>query len=378
MSLTVKCRVSCVLLAAGCSVASLANAADEQVVKIGLTGPLTGPQAATGKDDENGARMALDYINTQNLVIGGKKTRFELMSEDDAADPRTGMTVAQLFADANVNAVLGPYNSGVAIPISKLLNDAQIVMATVASNPKVTQNGYSYVFRIGNTDSQSGTRMATFAAKNLKVKKFAVIDDRTAYGQGLADEFEKAAKANGIQIATREYTNDKATEFTAILTRIKGLKVDGVFYAGYHAQGGPLRKQMVQLGMDNYLLGGDGICNEEMLKLGGKAVDDKVYCPQGGPVLDQSSVGKSFKAAYKKRFNSEPLTYAASMYDGLILLAKAMQKANSIDPKKYKPVLAASKYQGVAGSYEFDDKHDLKNSPISVYAFRNGQLVALN
>ncbi|WP_240902548.1 branched-chain amino acid ABC transporter substrate-binding protein [Aquitalea denitrificans] len=378
MTVTMKPLYCSLLLATACTLSVPAFAADEQVVKIGLTGPLTGPQAATGKDDENGARMALDYINAQGLVIAGKKTRFELMSEDDSADPRTGMSVAQRFVDANVSAVLGPYNSGVAIPISKLLNDAQIVMATVASNPRVTLNGYPYVFRIGNTDSQSGTRMATFAAKNLKVKKFAVIDDRTAYGQGLADEFEKAAKANGIQIATREYTNDKATEFTAILTKIKGLKVDGVFYAGYHAQGGPLRKQMAQLGMDNYLLGGDGICNEEMLKLGGKAVDDKVYCPQGGPVLEQSNVGKTFNAAYKKRFNSEPLTYAASMYDGLILLAKAMQKANSTDPKKYKPVLAAFSYQGVAGSYAFDDKHDLKNSPISVYAFRNGQLVALN
>lgn len=376
MQTSKKVLAGCIALAFGCSVSGAVFAAD-QVVKIGLTGPLTGPQAATGKDDENGARMALDYINAQGLVIGGKKTRFELVSEDDSADPRTGMLVAQRFVDAGVNAVLGPYNSGVAIPISKLLNDAEIVMATVASNPKVTQGGYQYVFRIGSTDSQSGTRMAVFAAKNIKAKKFAVIDDRTAYGQGLADEFERAAKGSGVQIATREYTNDKATDFTAILTRIKGMKVDGVFYAGYHAQGGPLRKQMSQLGLNAYLLGGDGICNEEMFKLGGKTVDDKVFCPQGGPVLEQSNAGKSFKAAYRKRFNSEPLTYAASMYDGVILLAKAMQKANSIDPKKYKPALVTIKYQGVAGTYEFDDKHDLKNSPISVYTFKNGQLVAL-
>ncbi|MEQ6289005.1 branched-chain amino acid ABC transporter substrate-binding protein [Vogesella sp. GCM10023246] len=378
MSTSTKMLVSCIALAFGAMASGSALAAGDQVVKIGLTGPLTGPQAATGKDDENGARMALDYVNSQGLVIGGKKTKFELVSEDDSADPRTGMLVAQRFVDASVNAVLGPYNSGVAIPISKLLNDAGIVMATVASNPKVTQGGYPYVFRIGNTDSQSGSRMAVFAAKNIKAKKFAVIDDRTAYGQGLADEFEKSAKSSGVQIATREYTNDKATDFTAILTRIKGMKVDGIFYAGYHAQGGPLRKQMAQLGINGYLLGGDGICNEEMFKLGGKSVDEKVFCPQGGPVLDQSSAGKSFKAAYKQRFNTEPLTYAASMYDGMILLAKAMQKANSTDPKKYKPVLTAMKHQGVAGMYEFDDKHDLKNSPISVYTFKNGQLVALN
>lgn len=150
-----------------------------------------------------------------------------------------------------------------------------------------------------------------------------------------------------------------------------------MFYAGYHAQGGPLRRQMIQLGVGGYLLGGDGICNEEMVKLGGQAVDERVYCPQGGPVLDQSSAGKNFKAEYKKRYNSDPLTYAASIYDGLILISKAMQKANSVEPKQYKPVLAAISHQGVAGSYQFDDKHDLKNSPISVYKFKNGQLVAL-
>nr|WP_294864770.1 branched-chain amino acid ABC transporter substrate-binding protein [uncultured Pseudogulbenkiania sp.] len=362
------------VFAAGLALTPLLGfAAEEMTVKIGLTGPLTGPQAAIGKDHENGLRMAMDRLNAQGIVVGGKKVRFEMMSEDDGADPRTGMTVAQRFVDANVKAVIGPYNSGVAIPISKLLNDAGIVMATVASNPKVTQNGYPYVFRIGASDTQLGTKMGVFAAKNLKAKNFAIIDDRTAYGQGVADEFIKAAKANGIQIVAREFTTDKSTDFSAILTSIKAAKPDGIFYGGYYSQGGPMRRQMARLGLKAYLLGGDGICNEELAKLGGTTVDGGVYCPQGGPVLEQTSEGKQFTTEYKKRFSIEPLVYGASMYDGLNIIAKAMQKANSVEPKQYRAALAAISQQGVAGTYQFDDKRDLKNSPITVYSFKNGQ-----
>jgi ABC-type branched-subunit amino acid transport system substrate-binding protein len=349
--------------------------AEEMVVRIGLTGPLTGPQAAIGKDHENALKMAMDRLNAQAPLVAGKKLRFELRSEDDAADPRTGMTVAQRLADADVKAVVGPYNSGVAIPVSKLLNESGIVMATVASNPKVTQSGFPFVFRIGPSDTQLGARMGVFAAKKLNAKNFAVIDDRTAYGQGVADEFIKAAKENGIQIVAREFTTDKATDFAAILTRIKAAKSDGIFYGGYYSQGGPLRRQMRVLGLEGYLLGGDGICNEQLAKLGGEAVDGNVYCPQGGVVLEQSNEGKQFKTEYKKRFGIEPLTYGPSMYDALNLIAAAMQKANSVEPKQYLPALSAITYQGVVGSYQFDEKRDLKDSPITIYSFKNGQPV---
>ncbi|SCK28105.1 ABC-type branched-chain amino acid transport system, substrate-binding protein [Vogesella sp. LIG4] len=353
-------------------------AAGELDVKIGLTGPLTGSQAAIGKDHENGVKLALDRLNAQGITVGGKKLRFELLSEDDAADPRTGMTVAQRLIDANVKAVLGPYNSGVAIPTSKLLNDAGIVMTTVASNPRVTMNGYPYIFRIGASDTQLGTRMGTFAALKLKAKTFAVIDDRTAYGQGVADEFIKAARENGIQLVAREFTNDKATDFSAILTKIKASKPDGIFYGGYYSQGGPLRRQMKMLGLKGYLLGGDAICNEELAKLGGDTVDGNVYCPQGGPVLEQTAEGKQFVTDYKRRYGIEPLTYAASFFDGMNIIAKAMQKANSVDPKQYRAALAALNQPGVAGTYQFDEKRDLKNSPITVYTFKSGQPVAIS
>ncbi|WP_321795239.1 branched-chain amino acid ABC transporter substrate-binding protein [Caballeronia sp. J97] len=360
-------------IAAALSMACFGAIAGEQVVRIGLTGPLTGPQAATGKDDENGVRMAIERLNAEGVVIGGQKTRFELISQDDAADPRTGMTVAQSLVDADVKVIFGPFNSGVAIPISSLVNGSGIVMATVASNPSITQHGYPFVFRISASDTQLGAAMGMFAANQLKLKRIAVIDDRTAYGQGLADEFINAAKANGLEIVDREYTTDKATDFVSILTHVKGANAEAIFYGGYYAQAASLRKQMKRLAMNGYLLGGDAMCNAELAKLGGDAVDSRVYCPQGGPVLDRTREGRQFKADYKRRFNAEPLTYSAALYDGVNLVAQAMQKVNSIEPSKYRAALASIDSRGVSGHYQFDNNRDLTDSPITIYNYRNGE-----
>ncbi len=351
-----------------------ATAAEDQVFKVGITGPLTGPQAAIGKDDENGARMALDKVNAQGIVADGKKVRFELVSVDDAADPRTGMTVAQNMIDSGVKLALGPYNSGVAIPTSKLLNDSGVLMATVATNPQITAQGLPNVFRIAASDSQIGAKMGQYASKNLKLKRMAVIDDRTAYGQGVADEFVKAAKANGIEIVDREYTSDKATDFSAILTKVKSQRPDGIFYGGYYSQGGPLLKQMTRLAMTQYLLGGDAICNDELGKLAGSAVDSRAFCALGGPVLESSKAGRDFKAEYAKRYNIDPLTYSSSMYDGVMLLAAAVKSANSIDVQKVRAALLKVDQQGVAGDYSFNENRDLKNSPITVYTFKNSSM----
>ncbi|WP_213306983.1 branched-chain amino acid ABC transporter substrate-binding protein [Paraburkholderia sacchari] len=361
------------LAALACGMMSMgALAAGEQVVMVGLTGPLTGSQAATGKDDENGVRLAIERLNAKGLVIGGQKTRFELMSMDDAGDPRTGMAVAQSLVDAKVKVIFGPFNSGVAIPISSLVNNAGVVMATVASNPSITQRGYPFVFRISASDTQLGSRMGAFAAKNLNLKRIAVVDDRTAYGQGLAEQFINAAKENGIEIVAREYTSDKATDFNAILTRIKGSNAQGIFYGGYYAQAGALRMQMKRLGMTGYLLGGDAMCNEELAKVGGNSVDGNVYCPQGGPVLSQTPAGRQFAADYAKRFNTPPLTYSAALYDGVNIVAQAMVKADSIDPAKYRPVLQEIKADGISGHYQFNQDRDLTDSPITIYTYRNG------
>jgi branched-chain amino acid transport system substrate-binding protein len=369
--------VASLILALSFSAGNAAGATEDEVFKVGITGPLTGPQAAVGKDDENGARMALDKVNARGIMADGRRVRFELFSVDDAADPRIGVTVAQNLIDANVKFSLGPYNSGVAIPTSKLLNDAGVLMATVATNPEITAQGLPNVFRIAANDSQLGAKMGQFAFKNLKLKRMAIIDDRTAYGQGVADEFMKSAKANGIEIVDREYTSDKATDFGAILIKVKSFRPDGIFYGGYYSQGGPLLKQMARLAMNPYLLGGDAICNDELGKLAGSVVDGKVFCALGGPVLDSTPEGKAFKAEYAKRYNIDPLTYSSSMYDGVMLLAAAVQSADSTDPQKIRAALLKTDVRGVAGNYSFNENRDLKNSPITIYTFKNSTMMAV-
>lgn len=362
---------------AAIAVTVTASASAQEIVRIGFTGPLTGAQAQAGKDNENGVRMAIDELNQKGVVVGGKKVKFELLAEDDQADPKAGVTVAQKLVDSGVKAVFGPYNSGVAIPASRVYNEAQIVMATVGSNPKITQLGYGYVFRIGANDSELGGKIATYAFRELKYKKIAVIDDRTAYGQGVAEEFMKVAKANGMEIISKEFTNDKATDFNAILTSIKGKKPDAVFYGGHYTQGGPLKRQMKQLGLNVPLLGGDAICNAELFKLGGDAINEGVYCVQGGAMLEKQAAGKAFTNGYQKRYKNKPLTYAVSFYDGMMVVAEAMKKAGSVAPKMYLPALNTITYNGAAGKYEFDAKHDLKQSPVTVYQFKNGEPVPL-
>lgn len=351
--------------------------AQETVVKIGHSGPLSGAQAFSGKDNENGARLAIEELNAKPITVGGRKVKFELVSEDDQGDPKAGVNVAQKLSDGGIRYVVGPYNSGVAIPASRVYANAGVVVASVASNPKLTQQGYKNLFRVNASDTQLGSKMALYAAKELKVKTVAVIDDRTAFGQGLAAEFKKQARAAGMTVAGHEYTTDKSVDFTAILTRLKSKNVEAIFFGGYAPQGGPMARQMRQLGINAKLLGGDTICTAEMGKLGGDAVGSNVLCSQGGALLDKAGSGPAFKAKFKKRFSADPDVYAASYYDAMNLFAQAMQTTNSIDPVKVGAAITAGSYQGVAGTYAFDAKGDMKSSPVTIFTFKGGQPAAI-
>ena len=366
------------LAAAALLLVSQAGAAQEQVVKLGVSGPLSGANAFAGKDNENGVRLAIDELNARKVSVGGKVVKFELVSEDDQGDPKAGVNVAQKFADAGVRFVLGPYNSGVAIPASRVYNDSGIIMSTVGTNPKVTQSGYKNVFRIVASDNQLGASMADYAAKQLKVRTIAVVDDRTAFGQGVAAEFVKQAKKSGLRVAGQEFTTDKATDFAAILTSLKAKKVDAIFFGGYAPQAGPMARQMRALGMQNVkLLGGDTLCSPEMAKLGGDAVGENVLCAQGGAILEKQAAGPAFQKRYKERFKQAPDVYAASFYDQTMFIAQAMKAANSVDPSVVGAAMHASSYKGVVGTYAFDAAGNMKQSAVTVYTFKNGAPVAL-
>ncbi|WP_265946040.1 branched-chain amino acid ABC transporter substrate-binding protein [Dechloromonas sp. A34] len=345
----------------------------EVVVKLGHVAPMTGPQAHLGKDNENGARLAIEELNAQGLEIGGAKVKFELLGEDDQADPKQGSIVAQKLVDAKVNGVIGHLNSGTTIPASKLYADAGIPQISgSATNPKYTQQGFATAFRVMANDVQQGKALGEFAAKQ-GVKTVAVVDDRTAYGQGLAEEFKKSATAAGLKVVADEFTNDKATDFKAILTKIKSKKADLVFFGGMDAQGGPMAKQMKELGIKAKFLGGDGVCTPEFMKLGGEATEGQ-YCSLPGMPLEKLAKGPEFKDKFTKKFGAEIQLYAPYVYDAVMVMADSMKRANSVEAAKYLPEVGKTHYDGVTSMIEFDQFGDLKGGAISVYQYKGGKL----
>ena len=368
---------------AAAATALMAGAAwsQDMVVRIGHVAPVSGPQAHYGKDNENGARMAIKDLNAKGITIGGKKVKFELMAEDDAADPKQGTAAAQKLCDAKVNGVVGHLNSGATIPASKVYSDCGIPQITPsATNPAYTQNGYKTAFRLLANDNALGSGLALYAADTLKLKKVAIIDDRTAYGQGVAEVFKKTAKAKGIEIVDEQYTTDKATDFMAILTSIKSKKPDGIFFGGMDPQAGPMLRQMGQLGLSKVkYFGGDGICTEKLAELSAGAMTlGNVICAEGGASLQKMPGGKAWKARYDQKFPNQFQVYAPYVYDAVMVMANAMQKANSADPKVYLPFLAKTDYQGVTAKIAFESNGELKNPAMTLYQYKDGKKMPLN
>ncbi len=345
--------------------------AGEVVVRIGSVAPLTGPQAHLGKDNDNGARLALDEINSAGLTLGGKKVRLELISEDDQADPRTATIIAQKLVDNGVAGVIGHLNSGATIPASKIYHDAGIPQISPSATAiAYTSQGFKTAFRVMTNDEQQGKVLGQFAVSKLNATRIAIIDDRTAYGQGLADEFAKAAKAAGGEIVAREFTSDRATDFMAILTSIKGKEPQLLFYGGMDAQGGPMAKQMKQLGLNVQLLGGDGLQTTEFAKLAG-ADSEGVVASSPGLSLAVMPEGQAFKDKFNARYGAIQ-TYAPYAYDAMQVLVAAMRRADSADPAKYLAAIGATDYQGVTGHVRFDAKGDVTGGSVTIYRVRNG------
>ncbi|MCX7278010.1 MAG: branched-chain amino acid ABC transporter substrate-binding protein [Burkholderiales bacterium] len=374
-------KLKLTVAAAIAAVAGLASAQDVQVVKIGHVAPTSGAQAHYGKDNENGARMAVDDLNTQNVVIGGKKIKFELVAEDDAADPKQGAAVAQKLCDAKVNGVVGHLNSGTTIPASKVYNDCGIPHITgAATNPNLTKPGYKTTYRIIANDNSLGAGLAFYAVDALKLKKVAIVDDRTAYGQGVAEVFKKTAIAKGMTVVDEQFTTDKATDFMAILTSIKSKAPDAIFYGGMDPQAGPMLRQMEQLGMTNVkYFGGDGLCTNEVAKLaaGAKTLDN-VVCAEGGASLAKMPGGEAWKKRYDAKYPGQFQIYSPYTYDATMVLVDAMKRANSTDPKVYTPELIKTNYKGVTTTIAFEPNGELKNPAITLSVYKDSKKTALN
>jgi branched-chain amino acid transport system substrate-binding protein len=345
--------------------------APEVVVKIAHAGPLTGSIAHQGKDDENGVALAVIQANAQKLVIGGQRVRFVMASEDDQADPKIGTLVAQKLVDAKVAAVIGHLNSGVSIPASDIYDRAGIPMISgAATNPLLTERGMKTVFRTVGRDDQQGPAIALYIAKQMKARKVAIVDDKTAYGEGIAVEVEKALRAAGVPVVARERTTDKETDFKSILTRIKSKDADLVFHGGMDATGGPMMKQARELGIKARFAMGDGACDDEIHALSGGAAEGMV-CSQAG--LPREAASPEFIAAFREKFG-EIRQYAPFFYDGAMAAVEAMKRADSTDPAKFAPALFKVSFKGATGTVQFDAKGDRRNAEMTIFVVRDGRI----
>lgn len=363
-----------VVSVAVCAIAVAPVSAEPQRVRIGFASPLTGPQAHYGVDNLRGARMAVDELNARPARMGGTTVHFELLAEDDQADPRTGTLVAQRLVDAGIRGMVGHFNSGVTIPASRIYRDAGIPQLSVSTNVKYTRQGYETAFRIMADDDKQGAALGRYAVRRLAFKLVAVVDDRTAYGQGLADAFAAALAQAGGTVVKREYTTDKDIDFRALLTLLRAAQPQAIFYGGYDAQAGPLARQMRELGMNLPLLGGETMNTAKFLELAGAAAEGHIASIPGAALASRPG-GQAFAERYRKRYGEPIGLYAPYFYDAVMVLADAMQRAGSSEPKRYLPLLRTLRHSGITADIEFDGRGDLKHGLLSIFRVQEGRWV---
>lgn len=366
--MTSKRLIAAILAAAACAT-PLGSAATD-TIKIGCVAPLTGPQAHLGKDIENGARLAVDAINATDPTLGGQPVQFELLVEDDQADPKTATVVAQKLVDEGAKGVVGHLNSGASIPASRIYADNAVPQVSPASTAVAyTHQGFATTYRVMANDSQQGKALGQYATR--LGKRVAVVDDRTAYGQGLIDEVVKSVKAAGGEVVGREYTTDKSTDFTAILTSLKSKRPDVVVFGGMDPQAAPMVRQMRTLGMKAAFLGGDGMQSAEFIKLAGRAAEGAIGSSPGLP-LEKMPGGADFAKRFGERFGKIQI-YAPFSHDAAVVLIQAMLRANSTESGKVLAELGKTRLDGVIGPIAFDDKGDLVDGPVTLYKVKGGR-----
>ncbi|MBN3816487.1 branched-chain amino acid ABC transporter substrate-binding protein [Paraburkholderia sp. Se-20369] len=344
-----------------------------QTILIGLAAPLTGPSARIGQDLRNGAQLAIDDANAKHPSVGGKPVVYKLVAADDQSDPRTAVTVAQQLVDQHVAGVVGHWNTGCSVPASRVYRDAGIPqIAPASTGHQYTQQGYATAFRIVGHDDASGAYTGAYAVKTLKAKRIAVIDDRTSFGSGLATQFIKGVEASGGTIVDRQYVNDKTTDFSGVLTAIKGKRADLVFFGGLDAQAAPIARRMRQLGVNAPLIGAGGFVSQTFLSLAGKDGEGVTALEPGLP-LARMPDGSAFDAQYRARYRMPIELHAPFAYDAAATLIAATQRAGTTQPAKLVAAVHAINRPGVTGQIAFDDAGNLKNPAFTIYQVRGGK-----
>jgi branched-chain amino acid transport system substrate-binding protein len=355
------------LLAVICFLAAACTKKESNVVKIGAAGQLTGPEAVFGADMLNGVKLAVDEWNAKGGVLGKK---IELVPGDDQAEPRQAVAVANKFVNEGVVGVVGHFNSSCSIPASGVYSKAGIPQISHAStNPQLTEQGFADVFRVCGRDDQQGRAAAKFAVQTLKVKRVAIIHDKTTYGQGFADEFRKGI-GSAAEIVAFEGITKGEKDYSPIVTKVKAANPDLIFFGGIYTEGGLLIKQFKAMGGTASFIGGDGIMSEELIKIGGPATDG-TYATFG-PDTKESPSAKGFNEAYRKRYG-EPGVYSVYAYDAANILLQAIQKAGTTDGKAVTAAIHATDATCALGQIRFDAKGDVKESPYVVWKVEGGK-----
>jgi branched-chain amino acid transport system substrate-binding protein len=317
-------------------------------------------------------QLAVEDFNAAKYKIDGEVAQATLLIADDQADPRSGAQIAQKMVESDVKCVFGNYNSSVALAASRIYQQAGIPQLSGATSPDFTRQNFKTTFRILTSDIQQGGVLARFAVKNLGAKEIAIIDDRTAYGQGVADEFDRAVKNAGGKIVRREFTSDKAQDFRAILLSLKRLKPQAIFYGGMAPQAIFLAKQMQALQMHALLLGAEPLKIGSYLKVAGHAGNGTVVA-LGGKPLNKMPGGLAFKRRYEKRFGVPMDVLAPYIYDGMTAMFSAMRKADSVEPEKYLPYLTEIEIPGVTtNKFAYTESGDLRDGTVTIYKAVSG------
>ncbi len=341
----------------------------EDTIKIGVAGPMTGDQAKMGTDLKNGVELAVSEWNEKGGALGKK---IELLVEDDQHDPKFAVTVANKLSNSGVAGVIGHWNSSASIPASEVYKDrGYIPMITPAStNPQLTERGFENVFRVCGRDDQQGMIAAEFVVKNLKIKKVAIVHDKTTYGQGLANEFKKAM-GNAAEVVYYGVVIQGDKDFRAVLTSIKDKRPELIYFGGIYPEAGLLVKQAKELGIKAPFMSGDGTIDKEFIKIAGKENSEGTYLTFS-PDPSNIPTAKAFMDKYHAKYG-EHGPYSIYAYDAANILLTGISKAGVVDGKKVSEALHNFAYEGALGAIRFDQKGDVLKAPYIVWITKDGE-----
>lgn len=370
--LGVALMVAALAAGAGCSKKD-EKAAEGNTIRIGFMGALTGDVAMFGKPSLDGMKLAADEINAAGGVNGKK---IEIVEADNRGDKQEGASVAQkLISRDHVVAIVGDPTTGITKVVAPIAQKAQVVLLSAGSTgPGVVENG-DFVFRDTLLDSVAIPTCIDYFAKDLGYRKVAVVtSDNNDYSVGLSQTFRDAAKGKGIAIVAEEKIKDGDKDFSAQVTNIKAKNPDVIFFSGYYTEGALLMKEARKQGLQAKMFGGDGLFSPKLMELGGDAVEGSMMALGFSPEQASPATAK-YVEAYKKRFNGvEPGLYDAQGYDAVMLLADAMKRAGSIDPKVFKDALAKTKnFEGVAGTITIRPNREPIKSPLALLEVKGGR-----